>query len=170
MLFLMCRPLGECGVRWRKVVLCGDARYLPGQVGIAFCRRTFSCVSAFGDQTVGISVCFFFPPGTEYSSDRRRLLGVLLCGFIPLTQIIGMKLSLICTTRVEQLVRLRPTPVYSQGLGCHSASFPVYSRYRKRRMLSCNLKLVREGHVSRRDAKTGWSIIFSLQSARCRHT
>jgi len=61
MMFLMCRPLGKCGVRWRKVVLCGDARYLPGQVGIAFCCLTVSCVSAFGGQTVGILVFFFFP-------------------------------------------------------------------------------------------------------------
>ena len=33
-------------------------------------------------------------------------------------------------------------------------------------MLSCNLKFVGEGHVSRRDAKAGWSILFSLQFCR----
>jgi len=33
-------------------------------------------------------------------------------------------------------------------------------------MLSCSLKLVREGHVGRRDAKAGWNILFSLQFCR----
>lgn len=57
------------------MVLCGDARYLPGQVGIAFCRRTFSCVSAFGDQTVGISVFFFFSPRDRVQFGPKEIIG-----------------------------------------------------------------------------------------------
>jgi len=78
---MMFRPLGEFRVGWWMMVLCEDARYLPGQVGIAFCCLTVSCVSAFGGPDRW-NLSYFF--GTEYSSDRRRLLGVLLCGFSPI--------------------------------------------------------------------------------------
>jgi hypothetical protein len=39
---------GDFIVRRRKNVLCKDARYLPGEVGNAFCYLAVSCVSASG--------------------------------------------------------------------------------------------------------------------------
>jgi len=109
MTFLMCRPLGECRVRWRKVVLCGDARYLPGQVGIAFCCLTVSCVSAFwGADSWNFSFFFF---GT-IQFGPKEIIGCVAVWVHSTSKLIAMKLCRICTTRMEQLVRLRPTPIY----------------------------------------------------------
>lgn len=113
--------LGEFRVRWRKMVLCGDARYLPGQVGIAFCCLTASCVSAFwGPDRWNLS--YFFRVRVQFGANE--IIGSAAVWVHSTSELIATKLCLICTTPLEQLVRLRPTPKYSQGLGCRSAPLP----------------------------------------------
>lgn len=103
------------------MVLCGDARYLPGQVGIAFCCLTVSCVSAFGGPDRW-NLNYFFRYRVQFVP--KEITGSAAVWVQPTAELIAIKLCLICKTRVEKLVRLRPNPKHSQGLGCRSAPLP----------------------------------------------
>ena len=96
---MMFRPLGDFRVRWRKVILCGDARwYLPGQAGIAFCCLTVSCVSAFGGpDRWNLS---FFSPRDRVQFGPEEIIESAAVWVQATAELIAMKLCLICTTRV----------------------------------------------------------------------
>jgi hypothetical protein len=79
---MMFRSLGECksqveetGLVWRRAVSTRAGR------NCILLSNGLLCVRVWGTRQMEFELFFF---GTEYSSDRRRLLGVLLCVFSPL--------------------------------------------------------------------------------------
>jgi len=116
-MFFICRPLGEYGqveeggFVWRREVFTRTGRNcILLSNGLLFFR-------VWGPDIWNFS--YFFRDRVQFGP--KEIIGSVAVWVHSASEIIAMKLCLICTTRVEQLVRLRPTPIYCEGLGCHSA-------------------------------------------------
>lgn len=69
------------------VCVCGDARYLPGRVGNAFCSLTVSYVSAFGGpDRWNLILVIFFGDSVQFGAKGISFSGAIrkmVCEFSP---------------------------------------------------------------------------------------